>query len=122
MKVGRVDQAFLQWILTAQTVSFPKRGDASVGMGRPTTSLSLRPRPSQWGDPVGLLPPKKRQVKPTQRYRTGGMKPNYQQIPRVLGGMGIVIRVPGSSVVPGRMEPVRGERNGWGACGKLPWI
>ena len=31
-----------------------------VGMGRPTTSLSLRPGPSQWGDPVGPPPPKKK--------------------------------------------------------------
>lgn len=34
-----------------------------VGMGRPTTSLSLRPGPSQWGDPVGLLPPPKKKNK-----------------------------------------------------------
>lgn len=33
-----------------------------VGMGRPTTSLSLRPGPSQWGDPVGLLPPQKNKL------------------------------------------------------------
>jgi hypothetical protein len=26
-------------------------------MGRPTTGLALGPGPSQWGDPVGLLPP-----------------------------------------------------------------
>jgi hypothetical protein len=28
-----------------------------VGMGRPTTGLAQGPGPSQWGDPVGLLPP-----------------------------------------------------------------
>ncbi|KAL4553900.1 hypothetical protein LXL04_040020 [Taraxacum kok-saghyz] len=33
-----------------------------VGMGRPTTSLSLRPGPSQWGDPAGLLPPQKNKL------------------------------------------------------------
>nr|GEZ45259.1 hypothetical protein [Tanacetum cinerariifolium] len=34
----------------------------SSGTYWPTTSLSLRPGPSQWGDPVGLLPPQKKET------------------------------------------------------------
>lgn len=47
-------------------------------MGRPTTSLSLRPGPSQWGDPVGLLPPQKRQ---TVRDSFPSYGSNHSQMP-----------------------------------------
>ena len=47
-------------------------------MGRPTTSLSLRPGPSQWGDPVGLLPPQKKQ---TVREGFPSYGSNHSQMP-----------------------------------------
>nr|GFA34040.1 hypothetical protein [Tanacetum cinerariifolium] len=49
-----------------------------VGMGRPTTSLSLRPGTSQWGDPVRLLPPKKEIIR--ESFPSYGS--NHSQMPR----------------------------------------
>ncbi|CAL0309614.1 unnamed protein product [Lupinus luteus] len=51
-----------------------------VGMGRPTTSLSLRPRPSQWGDPVGLPPPPKKTKTVCDSFPSYGS--NHSQMPR----------------------------------------
>nr|QGW48461.1 hypothetical protein [Raphanus sativus]QGW48552.1 hypothetical protein [Raphanus sativus] len=47
-------------------------------MGRPTTSLSLRPGPSQWGTLSGSCPPKKKQ---TVRESFPSYGSNHSQMP-----------------------------------------
>ena len=58
-----------------------------VWIGRPTTELSLRPGPSQWGDPVGLLPPQKKQ---TVREGFPSYGSNHSQMPGEALFLGLV--------------------------------